>query len=160
MSVVINVNGLRHRVQGAADYTAALCPSRRGSPSRSALRLWPSAVWSVRSTHGWQRDPFLRHSGCGRGRSSDYDGGRSSGCIQGLQAGQRSAPGAAGVDRRAGAAVRFLPERHGIQAVDLLSQHKHPTEDLIRTAMNGHLCRCGTYNSIVRAITRAAKSMA
>jgi len=47
-----------------------------------------------------------------------------------------------------------------IQAVDLLSQHKHPTEDLIRTAMNGHLCRCGTYNSIVRAIKRAAKSMA
>src|SRR5215471_6842774 len=32
-----------------------------------------------------------------------------------------------------------------IQAADLLSTTKNPTEDQIRTAMNGHLCRCGTY---------------
>src|SRR5204862_6843304 len=31
-----------------------------------------------------------------------------------------------------------------IQAADLLSTTKNPTEDQIRTAMNGHLCRCGT----------------
>jgi len=29
-----------------------------------------------------------------------------------------------------------------IQAADLLSTTKNPTEDQIRTAMNGHLCRC------------------
>jgi aerobic-type carbon monoxide dehydrogenase small subunit (CoxS/CutS family) len=26
--------------------------------------------------------------------------------------------------------------------------------------MNGHLCRCGTYNAIIEAIQNAAKSMA
>src|SRR5262249_44808509 len=30
-----------------------------------------------------------------------------------------------------------------IQAADLLATTKRPTENQIRTAMNGHLCRCG-----------------
>jgi len=47
-----------------------------------------------------------------------------------------------------------------IQAADLLTTTKSPTEDQIRTAMNGHLCRCGTYPMIVEAIQRAARAMA
>jgi isoquinoline 1-oxidoreductase alpha subunit len=47
-----------------------------------------------------------------------------------------------------------------IQAADLLGSTKNPSEDLIRTAMNGHLCRCGTYAAIVRAIKQAAVVMA
>ena len=47
-----------------------------------------------------------------------------------------------------------------IQAADLLSTNEHPTEDEIRAAMNGHLCRCGTYPKILKAIQRAAAVMA
>jgi len=47
-----------------------------------------------------------------------------------------------------------------IQAADLLSTTKNPTEQQIKQAMNGHLCRCGTYIPIIRAIQRAAKVMA
>jgi aerobic-type carbon monoxide dehydrogenase small subunit (CoxS/CutS family) len=47
-----------------------------------------------------------------------------------------------------------------IQAADLLSTTKNPTEDQIRTAMNGHLCRCGTYPRILTAIKQAAAVMA
>ena len=47
-----------------------------------------------------------------------------------------------------------------IQAADLLSTTKHPTEDQIRVAMNGHLCRCGTYPKILKAIKQAAAVMA
>jgi aerobic-type carbon monoxide dehydrogenase small subunit (CoxS/CutS family) len=47
-----------------------------------------------------------------------------------------------------------------IQAADLLSTKKNPTEDQIRAAMNGHLCRCGTYPKILTAIKRAAAEMA
>jgi isoquinoline 1-oxidoreductase subunit alpha len=47
-----------------------------------------------------------------------------------------------------------------IQAADLLSTTKNPTEDQIRGAMNGHLCRCGTYPKIVTAIKQAAAVMA
>jgi isoquinoline 1-oxidoreductase alpha subunit len=46
-----------------------------------------------------------------------------------------------------------------IQAADLLSTAKHPSRAEIRQNMNGHLCRCGTYNGIIRAIDRAAGVM-
>jgi aerobic-type carbon monoxide dehydrogenase small subunit (CoxS/CutS family) len=46
-----------------------------------------------------------------------------------------------------------------IQAADLLAKNKNPTKAEIKTAMNGHLCRCGTYNGIIAAIQRAAKEM-
>ena len=38
---------------------------------------------------------------------------------------------------------------------DLLSTNKNPTEAQIRVAMNGHLCRCGTYPKILKAIQQA-----
>jgi isoquinoline 1-oxidoreductase alpha subunit len=47
-----------------------------------------------------------------------------------------------------------------IQAADLLSKTPRPTVAQIKSAMNGHLCRCGTYNGIVRAIQNAAEVMA
>jgi aerobic-type carbon monoxide dehydrogenase small subunit (CoxS/CutS family) len=47
-----------------------------------------------------------------------------------------------------------------IQGADLLAATKRPTATQIRTAMNGHLCRCGTYPRIVKAIQAAATVMA
>ena len=47
-----------------------------------------------------------------------------------------------------------------IQAADLLGTVKHPTGTQIRTALNGHLCRCGTYNQILAAVEQAARVMA
>jgi aerobic-type carbon monoxide dehydrogenase small subunit (CoxS/CutS family) len=47
-----------------------------------------------------------------------------------------------------------------IQAADLLLTTKNPSRVQIQTAMNGHLCRCGTYTGIVEAIQAAAKIMA
>ena len=47
-----------------------------------------------------------------------------------------------------------------IQAADLLARKKRPSEAEIRSAMNGHLCRCGTYPRILIAIQRAAAVMA
>ena len=46
-----------------------------------------------------------------------------------------------------------------IQAADLLSKNANPSNAEIRSAMNGHLCRCGTYPRITKAIQRAAKTM-
>jgi len=46
-----------------------------------------------------------------------------------------------------------------IQAADLLSKTPKPTEAQIRTAMNGHLCRCGTYPRVIKAILRASHAM-
>jgi aerobic-type carbon monoxide dehydrogenase small subunit (CoxS/CutS family) len=46
-----------------------------------------------------------------------------------------------------------------IKASELLSKTPQPTDQQIRTAMNGHLCRCGTYPRVVKAIRRAADAM-
>ncbi len=42
-------------------------------------------------------------------------------------------------------------------AVSLLKAHPHPTDKEIDDAMQGILCRCGTYSRIRRAIHRAAE---
>jgi aerobic-type carbon monoxide dehydrogenase small subunit (CoxS/CutS family) len=46
-----------------------------------------------------------------------------------------------------------------IKASELLSKTAQPTELQIRSAMNGHLCRCGTYPRVLKAIQRAALTM-
>ena len=76
--------------------------------------------------------------------------------------------------------LRRAPERHPVQqalldeqaaqcgycyngmivkAAELLSKNPKPDDAQIRTAMNGHLCRCGTYPSILRAVRRASEMM-
>jgi len=47
-----------------------------------------------------------------------------------------------------------------IKSSELLSKTPRPTEAQIKTAMNGHLCRCGTYPRIMKAIQRASVAMA
>ena len=47
-----------------------------------------------------------------------------------------------------------------VKASELLSKNPKPTEAQIRTAMNGHLCRCGTYPRILKAVQRASRMMA
>lgn len=47
-----------------------------------------------------------------------------------------------------------------IAAASLLERVPHPSEAQIKQGMDGHLCRCGTQPRIVKAIARAARSMA
>ena len=47
-----------------------------------------------------------------------------------------------------------------IKGAELLFKTPQPTEAQIRTAMNGHICRCGTYPRIMSSIQRASKAMA
>ena len=47
-----------------------------------------------------------------------------------------------------------------IKGAELLFRTPQPTEAQIRTAMNGHICRCFTYPRILAAIQRAARDMA
>jgi aerobic-type carbon monoxide dehydrogenase small subunit (CoxS/CutS family) len=47
-----------------------------------------------------------------------------------------------------------------VKAAELLARTPRPSDQQIHTAMNGHLCRCGTYPRVVKAIHRAASTMA
>ncbi len=46
-----------------------------------------------------------------------------------------------------------------LSATSLLHRTHNPTEEQIVEAMNGNLCRCGTYPRIVAAVKRAARLM-
>jgi aerobic-type carbon monoxide dehydrogenase small subunit (CoxS/CutS family) len=43
-----------------------------------------------------------------------------------------------------------------MSAKALLDANPHPTEEQVRTAVDGNLCRCGCYPNIIRAIRTAA----
>jgi aerobic-type carbon monoxide dehydrogenase small subunit (CoxS/CutS family) len=47
-----------------------------------------------------------------------------------------------------------------IKASELLESNARPSAQEIKAAMNGHLCRCGTYPRIVKAVQAAARRMA
>ena len=47
-----------------------------------------------------------------------------------------------------------------IKGAELLSQKPRPGEREVREAMNGHLCRCGSYPRIMKAIQLASRMMA
>jgi aerobic-type carbon monoxide dehydrogenase small subunit (CoxS/CutS family) len=44
-----------------------------------------------------------------------------------------------------------------MEAVALLKSNPNPTEEQIREGMAGHICRCGTYTRIIKAIQIAAQ---
>lgn len=46
-----------------------------------------------------------------------------------------------------------------IKATELLNSNSSPSEKEIREALNGHLCRCGTYPKLISAIQKAALKM-
>jgi nicotinate dehydrogenase subunit A len=46
-----------------------------------------------------------------------------------------------------------------MQAAALLATTKRPTEEQVREALAGNLCKCGTHVRIVRAVMRAAEQM-
>jgi aerobic carbon-monoxide dehydrogenase small subunit len=62
---------------------------------------------------------------------------------------------------------RAFHEQHGLQCgyctpgmvmatVSLLEENAHPTEEEIRGALEGNLCRCTGYHNIVKAVQAAA----
>ena len=44
-----------------------------------------------------------------------------------------------------------------IGSVALLSRNPRPTDDEIRSGLSGHICRCGAYTRILRAVRAAAR---
>jgi isoquinoline 1-oxidoreductase alpha subunit len=46
-----------------------------------------------------------------------------------------------------------------MSAADLLSRNPHPSRDEIVEHMTAHICRCGTYPRILRAIERASREI-
>jgi aerobic carbon-monoxide dehydrogenase small subunit len=46
-----------------------------------------------------------------------------------------------------------------VSAIDLLRRNPNPSDDEIRSGLDGNLCRCTGYENIVKAVRAAAKAM-
>ncbi len=78
-----------------------------------------------------------------------------------------TAEGLAGADGELHPVQRAFRMEHGLQcgfctpgmvlaAVSLLRENPQPTEEQVRTGLEGNLCRCTGYHNIVRAVLAAA----
>jgi aerobic carbon-monoxide dehydrogenase small subunit len=77
--------------------------------------------------------------------------------------------GLAAPDGTMHAMQRAFHAEHGLQcgfctpgmvmaAVSLLAENPHPTEEQVRTGLEGNLCRCTGYHNIIRAVLAAAEA--
>lgn len=80
--------------------------------------------------------------------------------VEGLgQSGELSALQQAFVDEQA-AQCGYCISGMLISATELLQKNQHPTEADVRSALDKHLCRCGSHNRIVRAVLRVVSGAA
>lgn len=79
--------------------------------------------------------------------------------IEGLAQGGQLAPIQAAWVKHQVAQCGYCQSGQIMQAADLLAQNPAPTDDDIDAAMQGNLCRCGTYTAIRAAIHEAARMM-
>lgn len=85
--------------------------------------------------------------------------GREITTVEGLQVGGQLHPlQQAFVDEQA-AQCGYCISGILMTASAFLKQVPNPTDQQVRQALDGHLCRCGSHNRIVRAVLRAAKVM-
>jgi nicotinate dehydrogenase subunit A len=82
--------------------------------------------------------------------------GRSITTIEGLAEGERLHPVQQAFIAAGAFQCGFCTPGMIMAAVSLLTRNPHPTDEAIRAAMDGNICRCGGYLRIVEAIQRAS----
>ncbi|MBN1640474.1 MAG: (2Fe-2S)-binding protein [Anaerolineae bacterium] len=83
--------------------------------------------------------------------------GRQIRTVEGLAHGEQLHPVQEAFIEHDGYQCGFCTSGQVMSAVSLLEHVPHPTEDEVRRAMSGNLCRCGAYPNIVRAVLAAAE---
>jgi carbon-monoxide dehydrogenase small subunit len=76
--------------------------------------------------------------------------------VEGLGDGDRLAPLQAAFLRHGGVQCGFCTPGMLVSATALLARSPSPTEDEVRIALSGNLCRCTGYDGIVKAVLAGA----
>lgn len=79
--------------------------------------------------------------------------------VEGLGTAERPHPVARAIVDGQAAQCGYCISGMVITAAALLAEHDDPTEDEVRAALDGNLCRCGSHNRIVRAVLAAAAEL-
>jgi carbon-monoxide dehydrogenase small subunit len=86
--------------------------------------------------------------------------GRNITTVEGLAVGGALSPMQVGFHEEHGLQCGFCTPGMMLVGTALLERNPHPTEDEIRWAISGNICRCTGYMNIVKAIQHAAKAKA
>jgi carbon-monoxide dehydrogenase small subunit len=86
--------------------------------------------------------------------------GRSITTVEGLAQGGTLSPMQAGFHEEHGLQCGFCTPGMMLVGTALLARNPNPTEDEIRWAISGNICRCTGYMNIVKSIQHAAKAQA
>lgn len=84
--------------------------------------------------------------------------GRSITTIEGLASGERLHPVQQSFLETGAFQCGFCTPGMILAAVSLMRTIPHPSEEEIRTALDGNICRCGGYLRILDAIQRASRA--
>jgi aerobic-type carbon monoxide dehydrogenase small subunit (CoxS/CutS family) len=82
--------------------------------------------------------------------------GREITTVEGLAGGSELAPLQRAILEHGGVQCGFCTPGMLVSATALLQQKPSPTEDEVRIALSGNLCRCTGYDGIVKAVLAAA----
>jgi len=80
--------------------------------------------------------------------------------IEGLGSPERPDPVQAAFIAEQAAQCGYCTTGLVVTARAFLDQNRRPTEDQVREALAGNLCRCGAHLRVIRAVMRAAAAMA
>ncbi len=80
--------------------------------------------------------------------------------VEGLATGGRMHPVQQAFHEQHGLQCGFCTPGMVMAIVSLLKENPHPTEEQVRTGLEGNLCRCTGYHNIVRAALAAAEAPA
>ena len=87
--------------------------------------------------------------------AAQADGGEGM-TLEGLASGDEMHPMQRAFHAEHGLQCGFCTPGMVMAAVSLLSENPHPTEEQVRTGLEGNLCRCTGYHNIVKAVLAAA----
>jgi nicotinate dehydrogenase subunit A len=85
--------------------------------------------------------------------------GREVTTVEGLGTPERPHPVARAIVAEQAAQCGYCVSGLVVAAAALLAENDDPSEDEVRAALDGNLCRCGAHNRIVRAVRTAAAEL-
>ena len=85
--------------------------------------------------------------------------GREVGTVEGLETAEGLHPMQAAFHEQHGLQCGFCTPGMMLTAIALLEENPDPSEEEIRWALSGNICRCTGYQNIVKAVRQAATAM-
>ncbi|MEH6401995.1 MAG: (2Fe-2S)-binding protein [Sneathiella sp.] len=79
--------------------------------------------------------------------------------IEGLASGDELHPMQAAFKENHGLQCGFCTPGMIMSSIDLLKRHPNPSEETIRTELEGNICRCTGYHNIVKSVKAASENM-